>query len=87
MKNLLSVLLVSFLTFGTSFATEHDKGAKEEVKKEEVKKETPKAAEDFKEGEVKKVCVVINGKEKCKKMKMHHKVEGTKVPTPVKKGK
>ena len=82
MKNLLNILLVSFLATGTSFATEHDKAAKEEVKKE-----VTKVAEDFKEGEVKKVCVVINGKEKCKKMKMHHKVEGTKVPTPVKKGK
>ena len=82
MKNLLSILLVSFLAVGSSFATEHDKAVKEEVKKE-----APKATEDFKEGEVKKVCVTINGKEKCKKMKMHHKFEGTKVPTPVKKGK
>ena len=68
MKNLLTFVLVSFLTVGTSFAAD----------KEEAKA-------DFKEGEVKQVCVKINGKEKCKKMKMHHKVEGTKVPE--KKGK
>jgi uncharacterized protein YdeI (BOF family) len=76
MKNLLAILLTSFLVTGTAFAEDVKAPAKEETK-----------AADFKEGEVKKVCVVINGKEKCKNMKMHHKVEGTKIPTPVKKGK
>lgn len=30
--------------------------------------------------ETKKVCVVINGKEKCKTAKVHKKFEGTQVP-------
>ena len=38
------------------------------------------ATSDVKEGEVKKVCVDINGTKKCKNVKMHKKFEGTKIP-------
>lgn len=34
----------------------------------------------IKEGEVKNVCVEINGVKKCKNVKMHKKFEGTKIP-------
>lgn len=34
-----------------------------------------------KEGEVKNVCVEINGVKKCKNVKMHNKFEGTKIPS------
>lgn len=34
-----------------------------------------------KEGEVKNVCVEINGVTKCKNVKMHNKFEGTKIPS------
>ena len=37
-------------------------------------------APEVKEGEVKKVCVDINGTKKCKNVKMHKKFEGTKIP-------
>ena len=40
----------------------------------------PAAAEGPSKPETKKVCVVINGKEKCKTAKVHKKFEGTKVP-------
>ena len=43
-------------------------------------KEVAPATQEFKEGEVKQVCVDINGKTKCKKMKVHKKFEGTKIP-------
>jgi hypothetical protein len=32
------------------------------------------------EAEVKKVCHEVNGKQVCKNVKVHKKVEGTKVP-------
>lgn len=38
------------------------------------------AAPEIKEGEVKKVCVEINGTKKCKNVKMHKKFEGTQIP-------
>ena len=38
------------------------------------------------EAEVKKVCHEVNGKQVCKNVKVHKKVEGTKVPEkPAKK--
>lgn len=40
----------------------------------------PAAAPEIKEGEVKKVCVDINGTKKCKNVKMHKKFEGTAIP-------
>lgn len=83
MKKVLEIFLVSFLTVGLASATSHEK--KETALATEASKESSKT--DVKDGEVKQVCVEINGKKKCKKMKMHHKFEGTKVPTPVKKRK
>jgi hypothetical protein len=38
------------------------------------------------EAEVKRVCHEVNGKQVCKNVKVHKKVEGTKVPEkPIKK--
>ena len=41
---------------------------------------TPAPAAEPSKPETKKVCVVINGKEKCKTAKVHKKFEGTQVP-------
>lgn len=81
MKSLLTLFLISLLSTNVACANEHDKTpAKTEASKEASKEKDALKAE-VKEGEVKQVCVKINGKEKCKKMKMHKKFEGTKIPT------
>ena len=43
----------------------------------------------YAEAEVKRVCHEVNGKQVCKNVKVHKKVEGTKVPekAPAKKKK
>lgn len=86
MKRLLSIFLVGLLSTSIAVACDHDK------EKEPVKNEAPKNADkaatpaaEVTEGEVKEVCVEINGKKKCKKMKMHKKFEGTAIPPAKKK--
>lgn len=76
--NQFKILLLSLaLTFSISACADHHDKDDKKVEDPKAKQSEVKKADEPK---TERVCVEINGKEKCREVKKHKKHEGTQIP-------